>query len=188
MGDLLRRVTTLGSLNSLAEVGIAINLTFTLAPQVRDLLTMQLKSTVRTLSIDLTSAINNTELDGTQALEAISKVEPSFVSATQRWAPGFITSAIISALTLLGLLVCAAHRPDTPCSWHWPWIAIFFALGPVTLWIFTIALIYRKSRKSLGVWQTKFKDALETWQMFKKKKIDPTSPSGAPPNTNANDG
>lgn len=167
---------SLNSMNSLAEVGVGINLAYGLLKGLRDglsnLFEANLKIKVQTLKADL-----NDVQDGDTASNAAIKAEDirqMYSNFAGKLTTVFVLLAVLSAISLVFFLVESSLTPDKVVDSVWVFVAVLCAIGSMVFASLFHLMLYGGVRIALW-WKLKDYEAYARIKHESNAKISPKS-------------
>lgn len=167
----------LGSLNSLASVGVTTNLAFGLIEQFRGWLTKQFIDKIEVTSRDIVPALAEYEKNAPVAVRhQIEKISSAFEKTASSGQPIFVASSLGAAVLLIAFLGITAPFGGCHCSAWWTVLMLVLVGAPVGAWWLRLALCYRDANGKLVKLAQRYKVALDAFRELKDKPVEPTMP------------
>lgn len=154
-------MTTFSDLNSLAGVGVGINLAIGLVPQVRRKLATQLNSVVAGQAAALVPMASQTTDKGSSLLKQVDELPETFENANRLVDPAFTVFSLLSAVGLIVVLYSAAEWPTAVAAENASLYTLVAATGPLGLWLLFSVLAFLAAYAWLQVTAYRLRDARE---------------------------
>jgi hypothetical protein len=169
----------LGDMNSLAEVGIGLNVAFGAMKSLRDWLLMDAQGKARDEQARIDALFAE---EGSFKLNRENKARAGEICATfERKTEGFETRFTVvagaSASVLVAFLLCSSwHAQTTVSDFHWAFLVLILAIGPSGTWSGWLVGFSWWTQRALKKHREKIESLLAAMKAELEMNVEPTAP------------